>query len=403
MLFKTSNKIFIHLDCDSFFASCEIIKNPNLKWKYVCVWWEIIIACTYNCKALWIKVWTPVWQAREILKDKWVFLWVDHAYYSQVSKMLFEYLKPYCNVIEIFSIDEAFCDITWLPEYFKMDLSAYLKTLQKNILKDLKIPVSIGCAETRIKAKIYSKINKPFGIYIWFDKEKEIELFKNLELNKIPFVWRKSCEKLKYKAKNIYEFLYLWFWQLKNIIWKNATDLWLELSGVNAFNPRSSNDVKSISRSRSFNKNINNDIKFLHKELNIHFNYVFEEIIEKNLEIKCVSLLLRTKEFETLYFTTHLKEYSNNRNQIHYEIISLLENNFDLNKLYRSVWVVFSDFKSFLPRQTSIFDTETKTKQNNFTLYKTINKINSKYAVHKVWFWTEILWVWSDVKLKIMG
>jgi DNA polymerase IV len=52
MRFKTSQKIYIHVDCDCFFASCEVLRNPELKGKKVCVGGEIIIACTYEAKAL---------------------------------------------------------------------------------------------------------------------------------------------------------------------------------------------------------------------------------------------------------------------------------------------------------------------------------------------------------------
>lgn len=392
----------MHLDCDSFFASCEILKNPSLKNKYVCVWKEIVIACTYNCKKLWVKTWTPVWQAYEILKNKWIFLDIDHEYYSQVSRKLFDYLKKYSNNIEVFSIDEAFCDITWLPEYYKMDLEKYLINLQKNILKDLWVPVSIWCAETRIKAKIFSKINKPFWIFIWFDKDKEIDVFKKLELWKIPFIWKKLGERLKYKAKTIYDFIQIWFWELKQNIWKNVTDLRLELVWVNAFNPRGNSEVKSISHSRSFNKNITNDFDFLLSQLNIHFWVIFEDITQRNFEIKYVCLMLRKKDFETMYFGYHLPDYTNNRVDIYNVAKNLLIKNYNKDFLYRSVWIVFSDFKSYLPRQISIFDTPTKSSENNYNLYKTINKINSKYQVHKIGFWSELLWVGNHVKIKIM-
>lgn len=403
MIFKTSKKIFIHLDCDSFFASCEILKNPQLKNKYICVWEEIIIACTYNCKSLWIKVWTPVWQAKKILGDKALFLRVDHEFYSQVSEKLFSFLSPYTITLEKFSIDECFCEITWVAEYFKMDLEKYLKFLQKKIFKELWISVSIWCAETRIKAKIYSKINKPFWIYIWLDTKKEKELFSKLEVWKIPFIWRKLQERLKYVAPTIYDFIKLWFWELHRIIWKNATDLRLELSWVNAFNPRSNSEVKSISRSRSFNKKLTNDFSFLLSQLNIHFSYVFEDITDKNLEIKSVQLMLRTKSFETLYFPYHFPDFTNNRKEIYEITKSLLIQNHDTTKIYRSVWIVFWDFRSYLPRQMSLFEKVWKTKETNYDLQKTINKINSKYHSHKVSFWTELLWIWSDVKLKIVN
>jgi len=70
MKFKTSNHIYAHIDCDSFFASCEILRNPKLYGKYVCVGTEIIIAATYNAKALGVKVGTPIWEAKKILRGK---------------------------------------------------------------------------------------------------------------------------------------------------------------------------------------------------------------------------------------------------------------------------------------------------------------------------------------------
>lgn len=52
MKLKVSRKIFAHVDCDSFFASCEVLKNPALKYRYVCVGSEIVIAASYNAKKL---------------------------------------------------------------------------------------------------------------------------------------------------------------------------------------------------------------------------------------------------------------------------------------------------------------------------------------------------------------
>lgn len=400
MLFHISNKVFIHVDCDSFFASCEVLKNPSLQWKYVCVGQEIVIACTYNCKKLWVKTWTPVWEARKILKNKWIFLWLDHAFYCEVSNKVFEYLKQNTLNIEPFSIDEAFCEITWLPELFWLSLEWFIKKLQNDILKNIWIPVSIWCAETHIKAKIFSKINKPFWIYIWFDKDREKELFQKLELSKIPFIGRKQDAKLHSKAPTIYDFIRLWFWYLKKEIGKTATDLRLELLWVNAFIVRKNKNEKSISRSRSFNKNITNDKNFLLNQAKIHFERLFEEITDKNIEIKSISLLLRTKEFSTLIFEFKMQEYSNIRNELFKNLFELFEKNYDENILYRSVWVIMSDFRNYLPRQTSIFELQKHTKDQNYILSKTINSINEKFWTRKISFWTSLLE--SNEKYKIV-
>ena len=86
IILNKSKKLFAHIDCDSFFAECEIYKNPKLKNEYVIVWNEIVIACNYKTKAFWIKTWTPVWKAKYILKGQWVYLEWDHRYYTFISE-----------------------------------------------------------------------------------------------------------------------------------------------------------------------------------------------------------------------------------------------------------------------------------------------------------------------------
>ena len=95
MKLKVSKKIFAHIDCDSFFVSCEIFRNPHLKNSYVCVGNEIIVAASYNAKALGIKTGTPVWEARKMLPKNAVFLSVDMAWYAKISRRLMDFLSAY--------------------------------------------------------------------------------------------------------------------------------------------------------------------------------------------------------------------------------------------------------------------------------------------------------------------
>jgi len=55
MKFNTSKKLWAHIDCDSFFAECEILKNPKIKNDFVIVGDEIVLACNYKTKAFGIK------------------------------------------------------------------------------------------------------------------------------------------------------------------------------------------------------------------------------------------------------------------------------------------------------------------------------------------------------------
>jgi len=399
MILKTSKKIFAHVDCDSFFASWEVLKNPKLKNKFVCVWWEIIVACTYNAKTLGIKTWTPIWEAKRILKDKWVFLLPDMWYYQDISYKLMDFLRYNTLNTEEFSIDEAFCEITWIAELNKISLEKYIINMQENILKQIWIPVSIWVSNTRIKAKIFSKINKPFWNYISLNHDKNI--FSKLPISIIPYIWKSYQNKLQYKAKTVYDFIQIWYPKLKELIWKNATDLWLELSWVNAFVVKKSKQIKSMSRWRSFNKQITNNKDFLYNQININFNILYEEFIDKDLELKNVSIFLRDKDFITHIYKYSFNEHTYIRSKIFNAIKKIFDINFSKNNNYRSTWIIFSDFRSYKPYQMSIFDKKIKDKKNYLLLSKTINSINEKYKNHKISYWTDLLWKWKNIKLWI--
>ena len=140
---------------------------------------------------------------------------------------------------------------------------------------------------------------------------------------------------------------------------------------------------------------------FLKSQLIIHFDTVYEDISNKNLEIKTISIMLRDKDFNTYMYNYKLKEHTNLRNIIFEKLIKLFNKNYQKNILYRSTWIVLSDFKSYLPKQLGIFDKPLRNKEHNFKLVKAINSINQKYNSHKISFWIALLNKWYDAKLGI--
>ena len=399
MNFKKSRKIFIHIDCDSFFAECEILKNPTLKGKYVLVGTEIVTACNYRCKNLWVKVTMPVWKAKEILGNRGIFLQGDYNFYSLVSEKMMNYLRENTLKIEPFSIDEAFCEITGLPELFNLSLEDYIKKLQKDVAKHIGVPVSIWVSTTRIKAKIFSKLNKPNWYYIdlWDSKE----LYEKLDISIVPFIGKSKQEFLKYKCHNIYDFVKSWFFYLKKNLWKTATDLWLELSWVNAFIVRKNPESKSMSRWRSFNKNITNNKEFLYKQLLENFNHLFSEFSNTNYKANKISIFFRDKEKQTHTFNYLWKKKFFDRAELLKVVNFLFEQNYSEKILYRSTGVIFSWLEKNINIQLNIFENTNKKEISNKKLFLVINKINSKYNSNKISFWTDLLWKDFWVKLGI--
>lgn len=401
MLFKKSKKIFFHIDCDSFFAACEILKNPSLKNKYVCVWEEIIIASTYNCKKLGIKTGTPVWEAKKILKWHGIFCKVDHVYYSEVSQKFMNYLRKTTLKVEEFSIDEAFCEITWLPEYYQISIEKFAKNLQKNILKEIWIPVSIGISNTRIKAKIFSKINKPFGIFYAKNVSEEKEVFSSLPVSAIPFIGKKYTQKLQHKAPKIYNFLELWYWYLQRKIGKNATDLRMELSWVNRFRPHFWKEAQSSSRSRSFNKYLTCEKDFLRKQALIHFEMLFQEMSQKQICIKRLWIFFRDKDFEVTSLFYDFPDYTNDHSEILSRLQEIFIHLYSPDRICRSVGVIFDKFSHTFPMQLDIFHAQKHSKQASTTLSLAIQSLNTKYdknIIHYGCSWYHTL---KQVKLSL--
>jgi hypothetical protein len=316
-----------------------------------------------------------------------------------VSSKLMNYLENNTLSIEPFSIDEAFCEITWLHELYKMTLEEYVLKLQKDIIENVWVPVSIWVSTTRIKAKIFSKLNKPRWIFIdlWNSKE----LYKELELDIVPFIWRSMQNILKYKCNNVYDFISLWYPYLRRIIWKTATDLWFELSWVNAFVINKCKTPKSMSRWRSFNKNITNNKDFLYKQLLLNFNYLYDEFSIKKYTLKKISIFFRDRNKITYVYNYTFSENKFIRNEILKSIQKLFIENYDNTIFLRSTGIVFSGLIKKEEEQLSLFSNINKINNSNLELNSVINMINNKFNSHILSFWVDLLWKKFSDKLWI--
>lgn len=186
MLFKTSVSVYAHIDCNSFYASCEVLRDPSLKGKCVCVGDQISIAASYEAKKFGITVGTPMWEAERILGDRLVKKPLDHPFYSQVSKRLMEYMEMRLGKIEIFSIDEFFADVTGMSD----DYEAFAEELKQEVYRIIGIPVSVGISNTRLRAKMFGDVHKPFGTLVAFDTEDVEGILESLPVRDIPYIGR---------------------------------------------------------------------------------------------------------------------------------------------------------------------------------------------------------------------
>ena len=392
MKFRCSKQLWFHVDCDSFFAACEILRRPELRDKYVCVGGDIIVAASYNAKYLGIKTGTPIWEAKRILpKEKAYFFTPDIPYYAQVSEKLMKLLAYYSDAIEVFSIDEAFCNVSWVPEYYGLSPRDYALFLQKKILSELGIPVTIGWGNTRLRAKIFSKLRKPFWVSVHLESAELSEVFGWLPLSKIPFIWKKLESRIARHIETIEDFRRASFAYFQRIIGVNATRLWLEINGVNAlsfsknaFRTREGSLQKSFSKTRSFNHEMTSDKSVLLRRLSDNLDIFFEELYRKRCEIKSLTLMLRTKEFTRIYASHEFMDYTLSRREIYQTVEKLLSEIYDPDTIYRGTWVMTYDMRLFTPRQLSLSELRETQSLQAIQLEKTLSELRTKYGKQSV-------------------
>ncbi len=384
MKFKVSKKTFAHIDCDSFFVACEVFRNPSLATKHVCVGKDVTIAASYSAKALWVKVGVPFWEAKKILGKDFVALSPDMRLYGQISKQLMAFLKEHTQQVEVFSIDEAFVELTGIPESLGMNLEEYVQYLQKKILQEIGVPVSFWVSTTRLRAKIFSKLRKPYGYFIGMDNQIVYDQFQDMPVSDIPFVGFWYQQRLAPHIKTIYDFSRESMFYFKRIIGKNATWLWFELNGVNSMNFSSNADKKSVVKTRSFNDQKTSNPKILWSKLLINVDRLFEDMALHEYEIRHIRLYLKTKEKEHYAISHYFEDYTCDRKEIYSALQKLFKEIYKPWVIYRSTGVGSHDLQKYTPKQLSIFSENNAKHEKNIKLEKIFLDIHKKYGNTKI-------------------
>lgn len=167
---ELKNRTIMHIDYDSFFASVEQQANPFLRGIPIGVTGSsltkgVVCAASKEAKKCGVKTAMPMFKAKQICPQI-IGVKGDHTKYSYVSKRSLEIFKKYTDLVEPFSIDESFIDVTKTVKFFDNPIN-----LAKQIKKDIEnefgkyITCSVGISNNKLLAKAVTDLKKPNGIY----------------------------------------------------------------------------------------------------------------------------------------------------------------------------------------------------------------------------------------------
>jgi DNA polymerase IV len=163
-----SHRIILHIDMNAFFASVEQQSNPELRGKPIAVIGAakrtVITTCSYEARAFGVKTGMNTWEARQKCPEL-IFVVGNNRKYTYTSTQIIMIMREYTPLVEVFSIDEAFLDVTGCLSLFgSAERIVYL--IKARIKHQFGITCSVGIAPNKLLAKLASDMQKPDGLTI---------------------------------------------------------------------------------------------------------------------------------------------------------------------------------------------------------------------------------------------
>lgn len=366
-------------DCNNFFVSCELLKNPSLKGKSVCVLSSCdgcVISRSNEAKKEGITMGMPLFMAKREFPDA-VYLSSDMSFYIDISKRIRKIFCDFSPAVEVYSIDEAFMDVTDFDKLYGMNFELIAKNLHERILNEIGIPVSVGIANSKILCKIAVDIAKKTSFYRFLQNENPETVLKNYPVEKIWGVGRNTAGKLRsFGLFTVSDILNKDINFFRFHFGVRGVELRLGLEGFDANPVKSSEEKpKSIQKTSSFTDFTNNK-EFLKKSVLTHLHHACKKLRRYSLSAGIVGVMLRTKDFRVFYNTSVLEYNSNSEYFLNEKILELFERTYNPEIIYRSSGVGLFGLHDTEIKQLSLFDKNDKIEKISCI----IDKIESKYG-----------------------
>ena len=197
----------IHLDLDAFFCSVEELLDPSLKGKVFAVGGSpsgrgVITSASYAARLLGVRSAMPTREALNLAPNL-ILVRSGFRHYSDYSNKVMDILRDTTPIVEQVSVDEAFLDVSDMPQ----PIGSIAIDLQKRVLNETGLPCSLGCASSKLVAKIandYGKKQVKSGLspqkVTVVDEGKEAEFLAPLDIQALWGIGPKTAARLRQRG-----------------------------------------------------------------------------------------------------------------------------------------------------------------------------------------------------------
>ncbi|MFL2898822.1 MAG: Y-family DNA polymerase [Candidatus Pelagibacter sp.] len=387
MSFIQYTKKIALVDCNSFYVSCERLFNPKIRKKPVVVLSNndgCIISRSNEAKALGIKMGEPYFKAKEIiLKNNVQVFSSNYSLYGDLSRRVMRTLKRFNVDIEIYSIDEAFLDMT---NFSDKEVEEVGKEIRSTILQWTGIPTSIGIAQTKTLSKVANHIakKKKTGVTSLIGLENIDPILEKVEINDVWGVGRQLTKFYNkngiYNAKQLKNKSNTWIKKNSNVLGSRTA---MELRGVPCIDlEKTPSKRKSCVVSRSFGKRVEKLQEMKEAVANYSLN-ASEKIRSESLNAKSITIFIRTSPFQSRFGyysnskTIDFPIATDNSIEIVKAAIEGLESIFKNGYRYQKAGIMLTGLSNSNEGE-NLFSSEKDKKIGN--LMRSIDKTNYRYG-----------------------
>ena len=163
-------RVILHCDLNSFYASVEIHNNPELIGKAVAVCGSqeerhgIVLAKSDLAKKAGVQTGEAIWQATQKCPDL-IIVQPHYDEYMRFSKLARKIYEDYTDLIEPFGIDECWLDVTGSQILFGNGETIANK-IRERMKAEVGLTISVGVSFNKVFAKLGSDIKKPDAVTV---------------------------------------------------------------------------------------------------------------------------------------------------------------------------------------------------------------------------------------------
>jgi DNA polymerase IV (DinB-like DNA polymerase) len=363
---SSSSRIVSHIDFDYFYAQCEEIRRPEIKYSpvIICVYSGrtsdsgIVSTSNYVARKYGIKSGIPIKIAKSKLVNVLegsVFLPADMRYYSQKSNIAMAVIKQFADKFEHIGVDECFIEITEVTGSDFGEAKELARELKNSIKKETGLTCSIGIASNKLLAKIASNFQKPDGLTVILP-EQVTDFISKCDLNKIPGIGNKTRKRLSEMGiRTISELSGLDSFKLSDVFGKK-TAIYLHdaARGIDNERVKSHDSTKQIGRIITLKSDATRSSE-MYDLLQDICRSVHKMIIDRNVAFKNITILLILDTLANMTRSKSLKVYSTDLNELYLTAKLILNETMDNNDReikVRRLGVKVSDLKDNLGQNT---------------------------------------------------